>query len=152
MHSVRGIEGAGPTTSGLTLTLPTPISGRRDAGSGLLRRLHGGRGLSTASAIPGREEHGPAGARVARWTEALAAALHRVPPEFLLCQHRSAPWKRAVALQLHASTDVSNGWLAQQLDMDSAACVSKHLGLTRRKPSACLTPLLDLLHKGEGEA
>ena len=88
----------------------------------------------------------------ARWTQALAAALRRVPPEFLICQLRSAPWKRAVALQLHASTDVSNGWLAQQLDMGSAAYVSKHLGLTRRKRSACLTPLLDLLNKGEGEA
>ena len=99
-----------------------------------------------------REEHGPEGARVARWPEALAAALRRVPPEFLICQHRSAPWKRAVAHQLHASTDVSNGWLAQQLDLGPAAYVSKHLGLTRRKPSACLTPLLDLLNQGEGEA
>ena len=75
-----------------------------------------------------------------------------MPVRRVLCQHRSAPWKRAVALHLHASTDVSNGWRAQQLDVGSAAYVSKHPGLTRRKPSACLTPLLDLLNKGEGEA
>ena len=90
------------------------------------------------------EERGPEAARVARWTESLDAALRHVPAELRVCQHRSAPWKRAVALHLHESTDVSNGWLAQRLDMGSAAYVSKHLGLTRRKPSPHITSLLEL--------
>ena len=98
------------------------------------------------------EERGPEGIRTTRWAEALDVARRRIPPEAQQCQHRSAPWKRAIALYLHESTDVSNGWLAQQLDMGSAAYVSKHLGLTRRKPSESITSLLLLLNQGEGEA
>ncbi len=98
------------------------------------------------------EERGPKGARFARWAEAFGAALQRIPPEARACQHHSAPWKRALALHLHESTDVSNGWLAQHLDMRTAAYVSKHIGLTRRRPSEPVTVLLALLKKGEGEA
>ena len=51
-----------------------------------------------------------------------------------------------------ALLDVSNGWLAPQLDIGSAAYVSKHLGLTRRKPAEPIPTLLELLNQGEGEA
>jgi len=78
------------------------------------------------------EQRGPEGARTSRWAAALDVALRRIPTEARQCQPRSAPWKRAMALHLHESTDVSHGWLAPQLDMGSAAYVSKHLGLTRR--------------------
>jgi hypothetical protein len=38
----------------------------------------------------------------------------------------------AVATHLKSTTDVSNGWLASQLDMGTAAYVSKHVGLLQR--------------------
>ncbi|HEX9782541.1 MAG TPA: hypothetical protein VGA56_07385, partial [Opitutaceae bacterium] len=41
-------------------------------------------------------------------------------------------WKVAVASHLKATTDVTNGWLAQRLDMGSGVYVSKHVGLVRR--------------------
>jgi len=37
-----------------------------------------------------------------------------------------------VASHLKSGTDVSNGWLASQLDMGTAAHVSKHVGLLQR--------------------
>jgi predicted Zn-dependent protease len=45
---------------------------------------------------------------------------------------KSAAWKVAVATHLKSTTDVSNGWLATQLDMGTAAYVSKHVGLLQR--------------------
>ena len=38
-----------------------------------------------------------------------------------------------LALQMKATTDASNGWLAAQLDMGSGFYLSKHVGLARRK-------------------
>ena len=37
-----------------------------------------------------------------------------------------------MATHLKSTTDVSNGWLASQLDMGTAAYVSKHVGLLQR--------------------
>ncbi|MDO8539307.1 MAG: hypothetical protein Q7S40_02620 [Opitutaceae bacterium] len=36
---------------------------------------------------------------------------------------------------MKATTDVSNGWLAEQLDMGSHFYVSKHVGNLRKKPT-----------------
>jgi hypothetical protein len=41
----------------------------------------------------------------------------------------------AVAAFLKESTDVPNGWLADQLNMGSPFYVSKHVGLLRRSPA-----------------
>jgi REP element-mobilizing transposase RayT len=90
------------------------------------------------------EEHGPEEAKNLRWEDALIAALRRVPPAAKAVSHKSAPWKRAVALHLHETTDASNQWLAEMLDMGSAVYVSKHLGLTRRDRHA-IEPLLRAL-------
>ena len=45
---------------------------------------------------------------------------------------KSAGWKVAVAAHLKATTDVSNGWLAERLGMGSPTYVSKHVGLLRQ--------------------
>ena len=37
-----------------------------------------------------------------------------------------------MAAHLKSTTDASNGWLASQLDMGTAAYVSKHVGLLLR--------------------
>jgi hypothetical protein len=44
-----------------------------------------------------------------------------------------APWKVATAVKMKATTDVTNSWLAEQLDMGSGIYVSKHVGLWRKK-------------------
>lgn len=70
--------------------------------------------------------------REARWQEALDAAVSALPGATRQNARKSAPWKVAVACHLKATTDVSNGWLAQQLGMGSGLYVSKHAGLARR--------------------
>lgn len=94
--------------------------------------------------------HGPEEARMLRWQAALAGALAILPTESRCPAHKSAPWKRAVATHLRATSDVSNGWLAQQLQMGSAAYVSKHIGLTQRSPDCHTLAMLRRLQKGEG--
>jgi len=71
--------------------------------------------------------------REARWAEALRTALAEIPQEARGSTLKSAPWKVGVAAQLKATTDVSNGWLAEQLDMGNGIYVSKHVGLLKRR-------------------
>lgn len=70
--------------------------------------------------------------RAARWQAALDAALARIPQPERTATHKSAPWKVALAAHLRATTDVPNGWLAEQLGMGSPIYVSKHTGLLRK--------------------
>lgn len=71
-----------------------------------------------------------------RWRKALHAALAALPAEAKSDHRKSAPWKVAIAARLKATTDVPNGWLAEQLDMSSGFYVSKHVGLFRRRVDA----------------
>lgn len=92
--------------------------------------------------------YGPEEARMLRWQAALTDALATLPIESRRPAHKSAPWKRAVATHLRATCDVSNGWLAQQLQMGSAAYVSKHIGLTQRSPDSHALAILRCLQEG----
>ena len=62
---------------------------------------------------------------------------------------QSAGWKVAVAAHLKATTDVSNGWLAERLEMGSPTYVSKHVGLLRRGVGAG-RPWFERLQKVKG--
>ena len=66
--------------------------------------------------------------------------------------HKSAPWKVVLAAKLKHTTDAPNPWLAQQLNMGSAAYVSKHIGLAQRQPTPEVAQWLDRLSKVKGEA
>ena len=70
--------------------------------------------------------------REERWTTALNKALARLPLQERQSTLKSALWKVTVAAQMKATTDVSNGWLAEHLAMGSGIYVSKHVGLFRR--------------------
>ncbi|HEU5077668.1 MAG TPA: transposase [Opitutaceae bacterium] len=70
--------------------------------------------------------------RQGRWRQALAEALKRIPEKSRESKMKSAPWKVAVAAHLRETTDVSNSWLAEQLDMGSGIYVSKHIGLLKK--------------------
>lgn len=70
-----------------------------------------------------------------RWAQACTAALGKLPAaarQSADAAAKSAAWKVAVAAHLKATTDVSNGWLAERLEMGSGVYVSKHVGLLRR--------------------
>ena len=87
---------------------------------------------ATARAL---EPSGAAEVRAMQWQEALEVAVGRLPATARTAPdaaRKSAAWKVAVATHLKSTTDVSNGWLAIQLDMGTAAYVSKHVGLLLR--------------------
>lgn len=79
------------------------------------------------------ESRGVREVREARWQEALDELLAGMPKQEQADARKSAPWKVRIALRLKETTDVSNGWLAAQLDMGSGIYVSKHVGLAKRK-------------------
>ncbi|MDO8545642.1 MAG: hypothetical protein Q7S40_34800, partial [Opitutaceae bacterium] len=54
--------------------------------------------------------------------------------------------------ELKATTDVSNGWLAEQLDMGSHSYVSKHVGNLRKSPPGEAGKWLQKLRKVKGKA
>jgi len=88
-----------------------------------------------AAAARALEPNGAAEVRSMRWQEALEVAVDRLPATARTAPdaaRKSAAWKVAVATHLKSTTDVSNGWLASQLDMGTAAYVSK----TRRVAAA----------------
>ncbi len=93
------------------------------------------------------ESQGVREIRAARWQGALDAALARLPADARTASHQSASWKVAVAAHLRATTDVPNGWLAEQLGMGSAIYVSKHTGLLRRSKDGEAHGLLAWLQK-----
>lgn len=81
------------------------------------------------------EQHGAEEIRRMRWEQACAAALAKLPAAARKAADsaaKCAAWKVAVAAHLKATTDVSNGWLAERLGMGSGVYVSKHVGLLRR--------------------
>lgn len=97
-------------------------------------------------------EGGAAQARAMRWRIALAAATSHLSLNDPAHGHKSAPWKVALAAHLQRTTDASNPWLAQQLNMGSAAYVSKHIGLAQRQPTSEVAEWLDRLSMVKGEA
>jgi len=78
------------------------------------------------------ESEGAREVREAQWQTALERLLASVPAEKRADRRKSAPWKVKLARQMKDTTDVSNGWLAQRLDMGSGFYVSKHVGLLKR--------------------
>lgn len=70
--------------------------------------------------------------RALRWQDSLDAAVSALPVAKRQNARKSAPWKVAVACHLKATTDVSNEWLAQRLQMGTGVYVSKHVGVARR--------------------
>jgi len=86
-----------------------------------------------------------------RWGLALKALLEAVSPSQRGDRRKSAPWKVSIAAQLKATTDVSNAWLAEKLDMGSPIYVSKHVGLARRGIYAKPTRLPEIDNR-EGKA
>lgn len=83
----------------------------------------------------------------ARGTREFKADLVR---DYQVAARKSAAWKVAVATYLKSTTDVSNGWLASQLDGGIAAYVSKHVGLLQRHGRPAKR-WLDQLKKVNGE-
>jgi REP element-mobilizing transposase RayT len=93
------------------------------------------RNYQIAAAARALQPCGAAEVRAMRWREALEVATGRLPASARAtpdAAHKSAAWKVAVAAHLKSTTDASNAWLARQLDMGSAAYVSKHVGLLLR--------------------
>lgn len=89
-----------------------------------------------------------------RWEQALQTALARLPDTArvgAVAEHKNAGWKVAVAAHLKATTDVSNGWLAERLDMGSPFYVSKHIGLYQRGTGGAQKRRLEL-QKVKGKA
>jgi REP element-mobilizing transposase RayT len=66
-----------------------------------------------------------------RWLERLQQVFDFLPTKMRQARSKSAPWKVAIAAYLKATTDVSNPWLATQLNMGSPFYVSKHVGRLR---------------------
>jgi hypothetical protein len=111
------------------------------------------RDYQVAAAARALESRGAAEVRVMRWQEAFEAAIGRLPATVRAAPdaaRKSAAWKVAVATHLKSTTDVSNGWLASQLDGGTAAYVSKHVGLLQRHGGPA-KKWLDQLKKVNGE-
>jgi REP element-mobilizing transposase RayT len=106
-----------------------------------------------AAAARALETAGASEVPAIRWQEALTAAIGQLPAAARVrpdANRKSAAWKVAVATRLKGTTDVSNGWLASQLDMGTAAYVSKHVGLLQRN-GGLGKRWLDQLNKVKGE-
>jgi putative transposase len=71
--------------------------------------------------------------REAKWREAIDVLLSQAGKAEQLDRRKSAPWKVRIAARMKATTDVSNGWLAEHLAMGSGFYVSKHVGLAANK-------------------
>jgi len=74
---------------------------------------------------------------VTRWQGALDVALRQLGKSVSNCSdgRKSAPWKIAVAVHLKHSTQASNRWLADQLQMGSAVAVSQYVSAFRHQRS-----------------
>lgn len=107
---------------------------------------------AVATAARAWESEGVREVRAAHWAKALKEALARVPVKARQPMTKSAPWKVAVATHLKGTTDVPNGWLAEQLDMGTAFYVSKHVGRLRRQPDGDAAKWLSQLQKVKGKA
>lgn len=98
------------------------------------------------------ESEGAREVRAAHWRKALERVLAEVPESCRADQRKSAPWKVAVAAHLKSTSDVPNGWLAEQLGMGSPFYVSKHVGLLRRNPAGEAGGWVERLRKVKGKA
>ncbi|MDQ5977311.1 MAG: Transposase [Verrucomicrobiota bacterium] len=78
------------------------------------------------------ESQGVKEVREARWQAALDRLVVEIPKADRENRRKSAPWKVRLALLMKDTTDVTNDWLARQLDMGSGFYVSKHVGLARK--------------------
>jgi REP element-mobilizing transposase RayT len=90
------------------------------------------------------ERDGVAELKQRRWHDALEHVLAMIPAHAQVDSRKSSTWKVAAASLLKATTDVSNGWLAEHLRMGSPVYVSKHVGLLRKCSRG---PAFDLLKK-----
>jgi REP element-mobilizing transposase RayT len=79
------------------------------------------------------ESDGVREVRKAHWQRALDRLRGRVPAKETEDDRKSAPWKVRLARQMKATTDASNGWLAERLGMGSGFYLSKHVGLAGKK-------------------
>jgi REP element-mobilizing transposase RayT len=73
--------------------------------------------------------------REARWTEVLTRGLKLLGKSSVDVKNdmKSAPWKVALAALLKRTTQASNGWLANNLNMGTPVAVSTHVGRLKRR-------------------
>ena len=98
------------------------------------------------------ESDGAQEVRQARWQLALQRVLRKLPASARKAadaSQQNAGWKVAVAAHLKATTDASNPWLAEQLQMGSGKYVSKLVGQLRQG-SPVGAAWLRVLEKGKG--
>ena len=79
------------------------------------------------------ESHGVKEVRELKWQAVLDQLRREVPAREMTNHRKSAPWKVSLALRMKESTEASNGWLAERLQMGSAFYLSKHVGLHLKK-------------------
>jgi putative transposase len=72
--------------------------------------------------------------REQHWEERLAACLRRAGKSLdaARADRKSAGWKVAIAAELKAKTQASNGWIAERLHMGNAVAVSQYVSQARR--------------------
>jgi REP element-mobilizing transposase RayT len=72
--------------------------------------------------------------RARQWEERLAEGLRKAGKTDADARgdRKSAPWKVEIAAEMKATTQVSNGWLAERLHMGSGVAVSHYVGRARR--------------------
>ena len=81
--------------------------------------------------------------REQRWEDRLAACLkkrHRSVEEGGI-DRKSAPWKVAIAEELKRTTQATNGWIADRLNMGSGRAVSQYVGTFRRASTKARTKI-----------
>lgn len=66
-----------------------------------------------------------------KWAKKLELLLKKIGEKERQDLRKSAPWKVAIAVEMKRRLPVSNGWLAEQLQMGSGTYVSKQVGLAR---------------------
>jgi putative transposase len=66
-----------------------------------------------------------------KWQRELEVLLEEIGEKERQNHRKAAPWKVAIAVEMKRRLPVSNGWLAEQLQMGSGIYVSKHVGLAR---------------------
>jgi putative transposase len=87
------------------------------------------------------EYHGALEVKQQRWASVLAAALQemRKTRRDISNDRKSAPWKLVIAARMKRGSDVSNHWLAANLNLGTPAALSHNLTLFHRR---CAEPAL----------
>jgi hypothetical protein len=80
------------------------------------------------------ESTGAGEIREERWQSQLAKCMAKVrkTPEDARNDLKSAPWKVAIAAELKRTSQATNRWLTEQLNMGSAVAVSQYVGRWQR--------------------